>query len=539
MFSSLFQSDSSSRVDEDEASQEHQRAESALIEAIHRSQAVIEFDPDGTILSANENFLDVVGYELEEIRGEHHRIFVEEEYARSDEYQAFWEKLGRGEYHADRLKRIDKKGREVWLQATYNPVMGPDGKVNKVVKIADDVTDQVETERKLAEREARLSDRIDTLLDAMDRFAQGDLTVRVDASEEGAVGRLFRGFNEAVSTMRGTIEEVLAAISTAGETTEEVSVSADQLSSGAEKQADQAEEVAAAMEEMTRTIATNSEAVTKTSDLARDNRQTARENGQVILRAVDKMEEIGEAVGQSAAQVQSLHEASEEIGEIVEAIDEIADQTNLLALNAAIEAARAGEGSESGKAGQGFAVVAEEIRDLAGRSDEATSEIADRIERIQQQTQDAVDAMEARQDEVSAGIELAQEAREAFEEIVEGAKTISDRLQDIATATEEQSSTSEQVSETVESILAISQQNAEATHDIAEVVSELRDASDSARHLIEQFQLGRTERSETGGRGQIQSPGQRSAGGDGLSRDRHPGNGTPSRGTRPPNSSTG
>jgi PAS domain S-box-containing protein len=140
VFSSLLQWNSSSDVDEDEASEEHQNADtSALIEAIHRSQAVIEFEPDGTIRSANDNFLDVVGYELEEIQGEHHRIFVEESYAKSDEYQAFWEKLARGEYHADRLKRIDKKGQEVWLQATYNPVMGPDGEVDKVVKIADDV----------------------------------------------------------------------------------------------------------------------------------------------------------------------------------------------------------------------------------------------------------------------------------------------------------------------------------------------------------------------------------------------------------------
>lgn len=521
---SLFGSDASPHDDGDEtaphttARHETDTGTSALVEAIHRSQAVIEFEPDGTILTANENFLNTMGYDLDEIRGEHHRIFVEDEYARSDEYRAFWDALGRGEYHTDRLKRIHKDGRAVWLQATYNPVFGSDGEVARIVKIADDVTDQVEMERELAERETRLSERIDTLLGAMSRFAEGDLTVRVDSDEGGDIGRLFRGFNEAVSTMRETVEEVADAISTADSTAEQVGASAEQLLSGAEEQATQAEEVATAMEEMTRTIANNSEAITRTNDLAQDNRQTARENGQVILQAVDKMEEIGAAVEQSADQVESLHEASEEIGEIVEAIDEIADQTNLLALNAAIEAARAGEGGQSGTTGQGFAVVAEEIRELAGRSDEATSEIADRIERIQEQTRDAVETMEARQEEVAAGIELAREAREAFEEIVEGAETISERIRDVAAATEQQSSTSEQVSQNVDSIYAVSQENTEATRDITRAIATLQDASDAARRLVQQLQLARATPSTRGDGDRAHTPAKPSAGQNGASR---------------------
>ena len=483
---------------------------SALVEAIHRSQAVIEFEPDGTIRTANDNFLDVMGYRLKEIEGEHHRIFVEDEYARSEQYRAFWEKLRRGEYHGDRLKRLTKSGKEVWLQATYNPVLGPEGEVQKVVKFAEDVTEQVRTKQKLAEREETLSQRVDTLLDAMQRFADGDLTVRIEADAEGDMRRLFEGFNDAVRTMRGTMGQVVEAVSTAGTTAEQVSASAEELSAGAEEQSSQTEEVAAAMEEMTRTIADNSESVTKTNDLASENRQTARENGQVVLRAVDKMEEIGEVVGQSAEQVERLHEASEEIGDIVKTIDEIADQTNLLALNAAIEAARAGGDGSGGQTGQGFAVVAEEVRELAEEADQATDEIADKIEGIQSQTREAVESMETGQEEVEDGIELAREAREAFEEIVEGANMIGDRIDEIAAATEEQSTTSEQISQNIESISTVSQQNAKATHDIAQAIGELKDASADARRLVEEFRLGEEQQLE----GTHRFEGARQSGGD-------------------------
>ncbi len=509
-------SDGSSRNNASDTARRESDAEtSALVEAIHRSQAVIEFEPDGTIRTANDNFLEVVGYRLKEVEGEHHRIFVEDEYARSEEYRAFWEKLRRGEYHGDRLKRLTKSGEEVWLQATYNPVFGPDGEVQKIVKLAEDVTEQVRTEQKLAEREETLSQRVDTLLDAMQRFADGDLTVRVEADAEGDVRRLFEGFNDAVTTMRGMMAQVAEAISTAGATAEQVSASAEELSAGAEEQSSQTDEVAAAMEEMTRTIADNSESVTETNDLASENRRTARENGQVVLRAADKMEEIGEVVGRSAEQVERLHAASEEIGDIVKTIDEIADQTNLLALNAAIEAARAGGDGSGGQTGQGFAVVAEEVRELAEETDQATDEIADKIEGVQSQTREAVESMETGQEEVEDGIELAREARDAFEEIVEGANMIGDRVDEIASATEEQSTTSEQISQNVESISTVSQQNAKATHDIAQAIGELKDASADARRLVEQFRLG--EGQQLGGTHQMEGAQQPGGGSRGVS----------------------
>ncbi|MEM6960407.1 MAG: PAS domain-containing protein, partial [Myxococcota bacterium] len=115
---------------------------SGLIDAIHRSQAVIEFLLDGTILTANQNFLNAMGYALEEVQGEHHRIFVEAGYARSAEYRAFWEKLAQGHYHSGEFKRLSKSRREVWIQASYNPVLDSSGRPHKIVKFATDITEQ-------------------------------------------------------------------------------------------------------------------------------------------------------------------------------------------------------------------------------------------------------------------------------------------------------------------------------------------------------------------------------------------------------------
>lgn len=377
--------------------------------------------------------------------------------------------------------------------------------IDRIREILGELEDEKESveqrvEEAVAQSERRreqLSEHAERMLTAMRQFAQGDLTVQVETSLDGSAGtegdtidKLFDGFNEVVADMREMIRRVRDAAATTGATAEQVSASADQLTSGAEQQSSQAAEVAAAMEEMSRTITENSEAATETSALAEDNRQTAQQNGQVVLRAVGKLEDLGDVIGRSAEQVEALHAASEEIGDVVEVIGDIANQTNLLALNAAIEAARAGGEGGTGQSGQGFAVVAEEVRELAGRADTATDEIAEKIERIQAQTGEAVRAMETGQEEVEAGIDLAEEAREAFAEIVDGTKKIDERIQQIATATEEQSATSEQISRNIESISSVSRQNEKATREIAEAIGTLEETSVEVRRLVGQFTLG-------------------------------------------------
>ncbi|WP_251981616.1 methyl-accepting chemotaxis protein, partial [Salinibacter ruber] len=247
------------------------------------------------------------------------------------------------------------------------------------------------------EKEA-LSEEVDRMVGAMDRFVRGDLTVQVDAETEGRdlaskmdasqaeeIGRLQGKFNQSVQNIQQVFHRLSEAVEKTDAVANQLASSADQLNAGVQKQAQQADEVAAAMEQMARTIDDNAENATETAKAARKNGELAEENGDVVLKAVDKMREIGDVVKRSARTVSGLKESSEEIGKIVATIDEIADQTNLLALNAAIEAARAG-GDGSGKTGQGFAVVAEEVRELAERTSKATDEIEQMVSSVQEDT---------------------------------------------------------------------------------------------------------------------------------------------------------
>lgn len=342
---------------------------------------------------------------------------------------------------------------------------------------ARELADNVERQRR------QLQQRVDHMLDHMERFADGDLTVRLEGTAEGAVGELYEGFNRAVANVRTMLEEVADVVDTAASTATEVRASTDQLAAGAEEQSAQADEVAAAMEEMARTIVSNAETATSTADLAEKNGARAKANGEIILQTTDKMEEIGRVVSDSAKRVNRLGDSSEEIGEIVATIDDIADQTNLLALNAAIEAARAGEH------GQGFAVVADEVRQLAERTAKATSEIEEMIHGIQAETHEAVQAIREGQHEVEEGIELADQVGEAFEKIVQAADDVTARIGEIATATEEQSATSEEVSRGVEAISTVSEDQAQGVNQIARVINDLNDATLRLRQLLGHFTI--------------------------------------------------
>nr|WP_046784528.1 PAS domain-containing methyl-accepting chemotaxis protein [Pseudomonas putida] len=293
-----------------ETSREHE----SLIKALMRSTAVIEFNLDGQVLTANDRFLQTVGYSLEQIRGKHHRMFCEPEEANSAGYQAFWDKLRRGEYVADRFKRIDAHGRTVWLEASYNPIIDAHDVLYKVVKFATVITDQVNQEQAVAQ-------------------------------------------------------------------------AAD--------------------------IAYN-------TSLETDN--SAHKATDVVTQTVEVMRGLEGSMQEAAEGIQALDKQSKVIGAIIKTISDIAGQTNLLALNAAIEAARAGE------QGRGFAVVADEVRQLASRTSTATEEIAKVVQENEQLAQAAVDIIDTSKRQAEQGLALAADTGGVIVEIQEGAKKVVDAV---------------------------------------------------------------------------------------------------------------
>ncbi len=291
-----------------ETSREHE----SLIKALMRSTAVIEFALDGTILTANDRFLSALGYRLEQIRGKHHRMFCEPEEVNSAGYQAFWDKLRRGEYVADRFKRIDAHGRVVWLEASYNPIFDAHDVLYKVVKFATVITDQVNQEQAVAE-----------------------------------------AADVAFNTSLGTDA-------------------------------------------------------------------SARKATDVVTQTVSVMRGLEASMQEAAEGIQALDTQSRVIGSIIKTISDIAGQTNLLALNAAIEAARAGE------QGRGFAVVADEVRQLASRTSTATEEIARVVQQNEQLAQAAVAIIDTSKRQAEQGLALADETGGVIVEIQDGAKRVVD-----------------------------------------------------------------------------------------------------------------
>ncbi|MFN8957499.1 MAG: methyl-accepting chemotaxis protein [Hyphomonadaceae bacterium] len=310
------------------------------IAAISKSQAVIEFDTKGNILGANPNFLGAIGYDLHDIVGKHHSMFVDPVEAQGAPYRLFWESLGRGEFQGAEYKRVAKGGREIYIQATYNPIFDMNGRPFKIVKFATDVT-------------ATVLDRL-----------------RREAAE-----RVFEG----------VLTDISRAVDEAGEQASLASAASSQTASNVHA-------VAAGSEEMASSVSEISRQVQHALDISRS--------------AVDQ-------ANSTTSVISSLAAAAQKIGDVVNLINMIAAQTNLLALNATIEAARAGD------AGKGFAVVAAEVKSLATQTSKATEEIGAQVAAVQGTTSDAVDAINAisatisQINDISANIAAAVEEQSA------------------------------------------------------------------------------------------------------------------------------
>ncbi len=412
------------------------------IEAISRAQAVIEFTPAGQIITANENFLKALGYSLSEVSGQHHRMFVDAPFARSAEYQDFWRKLNAGEFIASEFKRIGKGGKEVWIQASYNPIFDDKQRVVKVVKFATDVTGRVHA--------------VDQVARGLEQLARNNLTYRIDAVVDPAFEKVRDDFNAAMGMMDETLSAVANSTNSVGGGAEEIAAASDDLSRRTEQQAASLEETAAALDEITATVKRSAEGAKQASSAASAARSDAQKSGEVVREAVSAMGEI--------------EGSSKQITQIIGVIDEIAFQTNLLALNAGVEAARAGD------AGKGFAVVASEVRALAQRSAEAAKEIKTLIATSSAQ--------------VDRGVKLVGDTGEALVGIVAKVAEIDGLISEIALSSQEQATGLNQVNTAVNQMDQVTQQNAAMVEEATAAASNLKAESLELSQLVSQFQTG-------------------------------------------------
>ena len=382
-----------------------------------------------------------------------------------------------------------------------------------------------EAVRESEQQKERLQESVDTMLEAIGRFADGDLTVRLPTGREGAIGRLFEGFNEAVAGLRSIVGRVREAAGSTASATEQISASSEQMAASAEEQSAQAEEVAAAVEQLNQTINGNARSVQKTAEVAQAGGETARQGGETVREATSQMEGIASAIENTTETIERLGTYGDKIGQVVDRIDEIADQTNLLALNAAIEAARAGE------EGKGFAVVAEEVRELAEEADAATDEIAGMMDEVREEIDGAVGTARQSSQRAEKGLELAEEAGAAIEEIVTAISEVEERAEEIAAASEQQSTTSEEIARSVQSISTAAQESAAGVTQVSDTAGRLERLSTELEETVQQFNIerpdgeGRTPTTQPAG----QPPSATDVSGDGSALDEHSfGDGSPS-----------
>ncbi|GFM82425.1 methyl-accepting chemotaxis protein [Pseudomonas cichorii] len=420
-----------------------------LMGALERSMAVAEFDLDGKLIRANDNFLTAMGYRAEELAGKNHREFCSPALSRSSQYSELWASLRAGRFVSGTFQRVDKNGHSVWLEASYNPVLDTQGKPFKVVKYALDVTRKV-----IQESESRGK------LVAVDRamaVCEFDLNGNVLAANDNFLHVMGYGLNEIKGKHhRGFCEPNLINSSEYGDFWRRLNQG--EFFSGQFKRIGKHGKVvwleatynpvydaegklckivkfASDITEHVEKQQADSLGASRAYHISTETEKVAEQGTLVIQETAREMRQIADSIGASAKLVGQLGSRSEQITAIVNTIRGIADQTNLLALNAAIEAARAGD------QGRGFAVVADEVRQLAGRTSGSTTEIADMIGKILNETREAVASMSTTQEGAIRGVTLADQAGQVIIQIRDGASEAVEAVSMFATRFDEANKT--------------------------------------------------------------------------------------------------
>ena len=379
------------------------------VNAIGKSQAVIEFNLDGTIIWANDNFLNCLGYSLDEIKGKHHRMFCEPSYTASPAYTQFWDKLNRGEFEAAEYKRFGKGGKEIFINASYNPILNANGKPFKVVKFATDVTE------------------LRKVIIALESMAGGLATSATQ-----------------LTSMATQMSENAKRTSQDSEYATGIS---SEVASGVQIVATNTEEMVASIKEISRSA-------NESAQMSRDTLNNALETNKTIAK---------------------LGASSQEIGNVIKVISSIAQQTNLLALNATIEAARAGD------AGKGFAVVANEVKELAKQTAKATEDITNKIGAIQKDSTAAVEAIS----EISASIEKLNSLSGAIAASVEEQTATTNEVSRVVV---QSSKGVENIATSVRAVSSAAEVNMSASAETLNSAKGLTDSAEELRSLIRKIQ---------------------------------------------------
>lgn len=457
------------------------------VDAIRSSQAVIQFEVDGTIFDANSIFLNTMGYTLNEIKGQHHGMFVDPTYRNSNEYRNFWRELSDGQVKTDDFRRISKSGKEVWIRASYTPIRDANGKVYKVVKYASDITEQKKTIHELvriidAVNKGDLTQRavcdcvnadnqsmrqninvmLDTISAPLDEIStvmravsEKNLTLEIMGNYQGSLKVMKNNVNQAIQQLRDSLLQVRENANSVKASASQIAGANRALNARTEEEAANLEETAAAMEEMAATVEQNTTNSKRADVLAREARHKAEVGGTVVKEAIDAM--------------MAINESSHKISEIISVIDAIAFQTNLLALNAAVEAARAGD------QGRGFAVVADEVRNLAGRSATSAKEIKKLI----------ADSTK----KVNHGSDLVNRSGETLTDILTSVHKVSDVVAEIMSATDEQNAGIDSINKAIQELDQSTQHNSAMAEEAASNSAHMGQLADGLNALVDRFRI--------------------------------------------------